>query len=343
MRNQSASAVPYWQLSGFYLTYFALLGALFPYWPLYLESLDFSPSRIGLLLAIPMVTKIIAPNVWGWLADHTGRRLQIIQYGSAAAFLSFAFIFLHQGFWMLILVLTAYSFFWNAVLPQHEVITVSYLDKQPEYYGRIRVWGSVGFIATVIGCGAWFENRGIGDFPIAGALLLAAIWGSSLLIPGDATPARGKRRPNHFRNECLRPVVIAFLLASCLLQIAHGVYYSFFSIFMAGHGFGRVSIGLLWAVGVAAEVLMFIVMHHLLGRLGVRLVLIVSVAAAVIRWLMIGHLADSLALLLIAQSLHAFTFSTYHSAAIESVRRLFSEANQARRKPSTALPVSNLR
>ncbi len=330
MSRASAAIVPYWQLSGFYFTYFALLGALFPYWSLYLESLGFSASEIGLLLAIPMVTKVIAPNVWGWLADHTGKRLQVIRYGSAAAFLSFAIIFIDQNFGMLVLVLGAYSFFWNAVLPQHEVITVGFLERNPEQYGRVRVWGSVGFILTVIGCGSWFQLQGIDNFPIAGAALLVAIWVSSLWIPDNGVSAKKVQTANNFIDECARPVVIAFLIAGCLLQVAHGVYYSFFSIYMESLGFTRTSIGLFWAIGVGAEIITFIFMHHFLLRAGVRAILIFSVVMAVIRWILIGHLAGVTAVLVIAQAMHAFTFGTFHSAAIESVRRLFSPGNQGK-------------
>ena len=77
--------VPYWRLSAFYLFYFATLGALVPYWGLYLKSLGFSAAEIGELLAILMATKFVAPNVWGWIADHRGRRMAIVRLASVIA------------------------------------------------------------------------------------------------------------------------------------------------------------------------------------------------------------------------------------------------------------------
>ena len=95
----------YWRLSGFYLFYFASLGALVPFWSLYLKSLDFSMTQIGQLIAILMATKIVAPNLWGWIADHTGHRMQIVRIASLLATVAFAGVFLGSSFWWLALVL----------------------------------------------------------------------------------------------------------------------------------------------------------------------------------------------------------------------------------------------
>ena len=176
-------AVPYWRLSGFYFFYFALLGGMYPYWPLYLQQLHFDAESIGFLLAIPMVTKVLAPNLWSWLADSTGRRLGIIQLGSLLGLLCFIGITIDQGFTWLVIVIISYSFFWNAVLPQAEVITLNFLGEHPERYSRLRLWGSVGFIAAVIGAGVLFERVGVTAFPWLSLALLASIFVASLTIP----------------------------------------------------------------------------------------------------------------------------------------------------------------
>ena len=86
----SHSRFLYWRLSGFYLFYFATLGALVPYWSLYLKDLGFNVAEIGELVAILMATKLVAPNVWGWIADHTGRRMAIIRLASFLSLILFA-------------------------------------------------------------------------------------------------------------------------------------------------------------------------------------------------------------------------------------------------------------
>ncbi len=321
--------VPYWRLSGFYFWYFALLGALFPYWSLYLQSLGYSPEQIGILMAIPMATKIFAPSIWGWLADHTHKRLAIVRIGSALAALCFSAIFISTSFWPLIFILVSYSFFWNAVLPQHEAVTLGFLPHQPERYSRIRLWGSVGFILAVIFCGVWFEYFGTGALPVVGLFLLTAIWASSMLVP---EPPRSLQHSAsvHFLAACRQPAVLAFLAGAFLMQLSHGVYYSFYSILMEQAGYSRSAIGVLWSVGVVAEVVVFIAMHNFLNRAGVRLILIVSLVIAVIRWLLIAHFNQVVILLVLAQVFHAFTFGTFHAASIEAVRRLFEPVHQGK-------------
>ena len=321
--------VPYWRLSAFYFCFFGLLGALYPYWSLYLKDKGFSASEIGLLLAIPMATKIIAPNLWGWLADHTGKRLLIIRLGALLSWLCFLGIFIDQSFLVIALVMMGYSFFWNAILPQHEVITISYLRDRPETYSRIRLWGSIGFIIFVLGGGAWFDSHDIETLPFVGLVLLVGIFLSSLFIPNS----RYEKHPKpavKFISNLKQPVVIAFLLAGALMQVSHGVYYSFFSIYMETYGFSRSGIGTLWSVGVIAEVCLFILMHQLLLKFGVRVIMLICLALATIRWLMIGYGADYLIILVIAQTFHAFTFGAFHAAAIECVRRLFESGNQGK-------------
>jgi PPP family 3-phenylpropionic acid transporter len=319
--------VPYWRLSGFYFFYFALLGGMYPYWPLYLQNEGFSAERIGFLLAIPMVTKVMAPNLWSWLADISGRRLAIIQLGSLLGFICFIGVMINHGFLWLAAVMIAYSFFWNAVLPQFEVITLNYLGEKPERYSRLRLWGSVGFIVAVIGAGWLYESFGVWVFPWVGLTLLASIFISSLLIPKPTSEGTRPQRESLWRAVCQTPV-IAFLLAGILLQAAHGAYYSFFSIYMEELGYTRTAIGFLWSIGVVAEVFIFIVMHNLLLSFGVRMVLIASLVLAALRWAIIGYSAENIWLLVFAQCLHAFTFGTFHAASIDTIRRLFKPGTQ---------------
>lgn len=327
MRDSNTQPLPYWRLSGFYFAYFALLGCTYPYWSLYFQSVGFAPEQIGLLLAVPMATKIIAPNIWGWLADHSGRRLDIIRLGSLLALLCFLGITWSPAFGWLVAVMASYSFFWNAVLPQHEVITLRFLAAAPERYSRIRLWGSIGFIVAVVAAGYGFDHFGIDVFPRFGAGLLAAILVSSLLIP---QPPAGDlvRSSRAFWKTVRLPAVRAFLVACILMQMAHGAYYSFFSLYLVDQGYSRFGVGLLWCVGVVAEVVIFIVMHRLLWRFGVRQILITSLLLAALRWFAIGNGVEWLWVLIVAQCLHAFSFGAFHASAIDTLRRLFGSGTQ---------------
>lgn len=316
------SAYPYWRLSSFYFWYFAALGIWVPFWGLYLESLSFSAQAIGALTAILSATKIFAPNVWDLLVDRFGHRLFIVQLGAFFSCLCFAGIFFDQSFWWLAVVVALFSFFWNAILSQFEVLTLTHLGQWFNRYSRVRVWGSLGFIIAVVLLGWVFERVGIGWFPVLLLLALGLMWLCSLAIP--ATPDRAMDRESRGVWVILRkPSVIVFLICSFLLQVAHGPYYTFFSIFLEKHGYSKVDIGLLWALGVFAEVILFLFMHRLLPVTGASVLLIWSLALAAVRWLLIAYGVESLPVMLFAQCLHAASFGSAHAAAIEFIRREF--------------------
>ncbi len=149
--------VPYWRLSSFYFFYFCLLGGTAPFLALYFHHLGFSAPRIGELVAIPMLMRCVAPNLWGWLGDRSGQRLAIVRFGAVCTALCFAGIFLGHSYAWLALIMAGHAFFWHAVLPQFEVITLAHLRGRTESYSRIRLWGSIGFICTVVGLGWLFE------------------------------------------------------------------------------------------------------------------------------------------------------------------------------------------
>ena len=321
--------MPYWRLSAFYLFYFALLGALVPYWGLFLRARGFDAVAIGELMAILMATKIVAPNIWGWLGDHLGHRMQIVRMASLVSVLVFSAMFVVEGFWAIALVMTLYSFFWNASLPQFEVITFTYLKQRVARYARIRVWGSIGFIATVVVLGVLVEHQGPEVILPSVLLIFAAIWLSTLLVR-DPDPEPHPQDQPSLATILKRPAIIGFFVAVFLMQVSHGPYYAFYSIFMQDHGYSETLIGQLWALGVLAEVGLFMVMHRLLDTFGARRVLIASLVLAGVRWLVIGNLAESLPMLLLAQLLHAATFGTFHAAGIHLVHHYFRGRHKGR-------------
>jgi PPP family 3-phenylpropionic acid transporter len=321
--------MPYWRLSSFYLFYFAALGALLPYWGLYLAQLGYAAAEIGMLMAIPMATKFAAPFVWGWLGDHLGQRMSIVRLGALMTALVFLSVFWLTGFWQLGLAMALFSFFWNAVLPQFEAVTLGYLGDRAERYARVRVWGSVGFILTVVLLGMAVDSRGPAVVLPALLAIYLSIWLASLLIRDPAPEVAHREQPS-ILSILRQPPVIAFFIVCFLLQAGHGTYYAFFSIYMAGEGYSKTLIGQLWALGVVAEVVVFLFMHRLLQQFGARRVLMVSLFLAIIRWLMIGNFPQSLAALLLAQCLHAATFGTFHASAIHLVHRYFRGRHQGR-------------
>ncbi len=321
--------MPYWRLSTFYLFFFASLGALLPYWALYLDALGFSAADIGELMALIMATKIIAPNVWGWIADHTGRRIAIVRIASFCAAVAFAGVFFGSSYWWLALIMMGFSFFWNASLPQFEATTLNYLGAHAHRYSRIRLWGSIGFICAVAGLGPLLDRHGVTLLPPVLLVLFAGIWLASLAVPErDAPPFDGRHEP--ILNVLKRPDVIALLVVCFLMQASHGPYYTFYSIYLQEHGYSRSVIGQLWALGVIAEVGVFLVMPRLLPWFGLRGLLLSGLVLASLRWVLIGWYVDAMPLLIAAQLLHAASFGLFHATAIQLIHRNFVGCHQGR-------------
>ncbi|HOB61062.1 MAG TPA: MFS transporter [Candidatus Competibacteraceae bacterium] len=334
LRLPPAAMLPfhlYLRLSGFYLFYFAALGVQLPYWGLYLQSLGFDPARIGELIAIPLATRLVAPTLWGWLSDHTGRRMQVIRWGCLASAATFSGVYaVGDSYGGLLLVTLIFSFFWNAVLPQFEAVTLDHLgEAQRHRYSRVRLWGSLGFIGAASGVGFLVQDWGAGIVPALLLALFVGLWINSLLAPEVRQVVVVQAAPSLLR-ALRQPAVIAFLTAGFFNQAAHGPYYGFFSLYLETCGYSRESIGLLWGLGVAMEVAMFMLFPRLLPRFGPRRLMLTALALAALRWLLIAHFARELPLLLFAQTLHAFSFGVFHAVSIHLIHQFFPGALQGR-------------
>ncbi len=321
--------IPYARLSAFYFFYFASLGAFIPFWSLYLQHLGLSAPRIGAAMAVVMATKIVAPNLWGWIADHYGQRMRIIRLAGLAAVACFAPLAFTRGFGWILFWLGAFAFFWNAALPQFEAVTLNHLGPDSHRYARVRLWGSVGFILAVAGLPHWLAGPGIEQLPAVVLGLLAGIWLNTLWVP-DHPGDPGAAPPLRLRAVLRRPATLA-LLAACLLgQASHGPYYAFFSIYLEAHGYSREAVGLYWALGVVAEVLVFLVIHRWLCRFGAERILLAALLLTALRWLLLAGFVEVAPVLLGAQLLHAASFGLLHASAIELVHRFFPGRLQGR-------------
>ncbi len=327
--NGGRPAVPYWRLGGFYLFFFAALGALMPYWGPYLRDAGFSSAEIGQLLAILHATKIVAPNVWGALADRLDRRMAVVRAASLVAFLGFSAILIAETYGAVALVMALFGFFWNAALPQYEANTFNHLRGREHLYGRIRLWGSIGFIIAVTGIGEALDRFGFDALPYLVLLIFGGLWLSSLIVP-EAGRSDGEGQGDGFWATLRRPAVIGFFLACFLNQMGHGPFYGFFSIYLEDHGYSGGLIGLLWAWGVVAEIGVFLVMHRLLPHFGARTLLVIALALGGVRWLMVAVWVDSAWLIALSQTFHAASFGVYHAVAIDTVNRFFTGRAQGR-------------
>jgi PPP family 3-phenylpropionic acid transporter len=180
--------IPYWRLSGYYFFYFAFVGAFSPYFSLYLQSVGSTAAQIAVLMSLMSVMRMLAPALWGALADRLGVRVPIVRLSALLSMLGFAG-FLVSDAYAALFASMAFLAFWSAALPLVETLTFAHLDGQSGRYGNIRVWGSVGFILAVLGLGYLLD-----DLPIRAVLwvtlaTLGGILACALVIPEARRPA----------------------------------------------------------------------------------------------------------------------------------------------------------
>ncbi|SCY41102.1 MFS transporter [Nitrosospira sp. Nsp13] len=321
--------IPYWSLSGFYFFHFAFIGAFAPYWSLYLKSLSFNAFQIGILMSLLHVTRVFAPAAWGWLADHTGKRLLIVQLAAIMGSISYCGVFFGESFAWMAATMALMSFFWSASLPLIEATTLSYLGESTAKYGRIRAWGSLGFIFAVISVGYLLDAMDIGSllWAVLGFKLGIIIF--SRQIP-DAEIALQPADNLSVRQIFKRPEVLAFFAACLLMALAHGPYYTFYSIYLVEHGYNKGLVGWLWAIGVICEIGVFFLMPQLMRRFGLKQIMIFSFSCAIARFLMIGWGVEWLTVVVLAQILHAATYGAHHATAMMLVHHFFRGRHQAK-------------
>ena len=325
----SATHNLHWRLSRFYFFYYFFVGSFVPYWGIYLQSQNFSPASIGILLSLFQISRIVAPNFWGWLADHTGHRVKWIKLTSFLGLIGFVGVFWAKGFFWIFLIMSALSLFTSSTLPLAESLTLAHLATTDGHYSRIRLWGSIGFITASLLLGYLIDLQGINILLWALLVAQAIIFFLSNTIP-EAQETHHEKNDLSIWKIIKTPSVVALLIGCTLMVSAHGVLYNFYSIYLKEHGYSGGTIGWLWAIGVICEIFIFMLMPKILHRYSLKAILLMSLFLGVIRFIFIGASPDHLFLLLIAQMFHAATFGSFHAASIEVIAYYFKGRNQAR-------------
>lgn len=332
MTDTVSATVPYRRLSFFYLLYFALLGCIAPFWGLYLQSQDFNPQQIGWLMAIFAGVRILAPNLWAYWAKYFSSPIIMVRVAGLLTAVCFSFIWLVSDFLGFALVMVAYGFFWAAMLPQYETITMQVLNNKIDQYSKIRLWGSIGFIAVVLLLGWLFDLLTITLLPIVMLVLMILICINSYVMSNRYSYSIHKSATERsgFRGYVFRTPVVIFILITVLSQISHGAYYTFFSIYLESLGYSSTEIGLLWALGVLAEVVLFWQFQHLMKYLSWRNWLVLSLILTAVRWWIIAEIPEQTGWLLLAQIAHAFSFGAMHVVSMRYIQHFFPPRLQAR-------------
>jgi PPP family 3-phenylpropionic acid transporter len=317
------------RLASFYFAYFLMLGGIAPFFSLYLNKLGFSGVQIGILLALMPLARVVAPPAWAWLADHQGSRRSLVRITTAAAAVSCAGFLFAKSFAALFVVIVFLNVFWCAALPLVEATTMAHLKGRLGDYGRIRVWGSVSFVLSVVALGQILDRTGILWLPVMLLVLFTVNAMAAWILPVDRAHAHHEEHAP-LVETLRRPEVLALFAACFLMAAAHGPYNTFYSIHLVEHGYSKSAVGWMWALSVLAEIMVFLLMPRLLRRFSIPAIMSFSLGCAVVRFLIVGWFTQYVVLTALAQTMHAATFGAHHAAALAAIHQFFRGRTQSR-------------
>ena len=313
----------------FLFAFYAHAGTFATYASLFFAARGMSAPQIGILMSLIQVMRIFGPNLWGWVADHTQRRVRVLRITGLAGLAAFSGIFYGHTFAQLFAAMVIVNLFTSAQAPLSEALMLDEMRGDLSNYGRIRLWGSVGFIVAVTLAGYGLEWFGVGALPWIAVSLLVGVVGAALRIrEAPRVPHAQPARP--LRSVLRQPAVIAFFAQAALMVGAHSSLYAFYSLYLEQNGYSKPVIGAMWSLGVLAEVVFFYFQAAVFRRIAVQSLLMLVFGVAVFRFVVIGVAAQWLAVLVLAQLLHAASFAAHHSASIMTMQRWFAGPLQAR-------------
>ena len=323
--------------------YFAAVGLFNPYAPLWFQSLGFSTLVIGAIASLQSWTRVIAPYAWSWAGDHSGRRAELIRLSGFGALLSALGLLAvpHLGIaglsnlvWAVAL-MTALLFMANSgVVPLYEALLAQALHTKDgidaRRYGRVRVWGSVGFMAAVLVFGALLERLGIAVFPAFVAAMNLLMLVAALRLPATRAEAVHDEAAPPVLPLLRRPEVAWFFASVFFTVLAHTSLYAFFSLYLVSLGYGKAAVGVLWAVSVVVEIAFFWTQGRWFPWLTPHRWLQVVAGVTALRFVVTAAGGSVVWLLVLAQASHAVTFAAHHAACIALVHRLFPDRLRGR-------------
>ena len=313
-----------WTVAAVLASYFCYVGVFSPYLSLYFLSKGFSVAQIGFLIALTSAVRMFGPLVWAWWSDRIARPNLLLRLSTAlmlVSLLSLPFLSSVSAYAIAIVCVFLAS---SAVGPISEALTLQVSKGDPGRYGRVRLWGSTGFVVGVMALGPMLDFTGVQTLPwwmIAAGVVVAVIpW----LFKDGPAQAKSLKPAMRIASVLMQPAVALFFASAFFMIFAHAALYTFYSLHLERLGFSKTHIGVFWSVGVLAEIALFYFQHILFNRFRLLHLLLFSFACAVIRMVLIGFAEASIVLLILAQLLHAVTFAVHHSASVGLLAQWFA-------------------
>jgi len=303
--------------SGFFFAYFACFGLVLPFLPYWMVSRGLDAEEAALILSSAFISKVFFGIGVGVLADATGHKKRWILGLSVLAFLGFGVFVQFETFWPMLMVWFVVGAIQTSHIPMVDGLAIAAARLGKLNYSNARLWGSVAFIASSTLSGLYITAFSIDAYPQLLLVLAAIVIVFSLSLPDIRPQSKPNRKLAFIELFKLRGFVAVVAVGS-LLQASHGALYAIGTLHWIKMGISESVIGLLWAQGVAAEVVLFAMGMWVLSKVGVKGLLWMAVIAGVVRWITLGYSSDIMVLFSI-QLLHAFTFAATHLAMTQYI------------------------
>ncbi|MFC4656398.1 MFS transporter [Rheinheimera marina] len=313
-----------------YFAYFAVLGIFVPYLPMFLDGRGFNSYQIGVLLAIVTAARIVGPSAWAMVVERCGDPVSVMRLGAILAAMGWAVSYFDVGYWPLVAAMALYSLFWTAILPQLEVSAFHFLKNDNKIYGRIRSFGSVGYILVVMLGGWLLQHLGSEFLPWSASVFLALLLWTLWLLPSFSIKSQPEAASIRFRSLFRHKTFLTFMGATFLMQLGFAPFYGFFMLYCRDLGYSGSFSGLMIAIAVLAEIVAFFFAGSILQRVHYRKLLMFCYGVTVVRWLIVAFLAADWYWLAFSMSFHAASFALAHSAAMQFVQNFFPPQQRSR-------------
>ena len=319
------------RVSAFYAAIFLVVGTHMPFLPIWLDWRGLSAAEIGLVFSAPYFIRLIVTPSVAFLADRRANHrgvIIVLAWGALASLLAMAPL---RSFWPILCASSLFTLFWSTVMPLTETVAMRGVRTAGLDYGRMRLWGSVSFIAASLG-GGFIVDWG-GPPAALGIILVGAA--ATLIVahllpragPNEsATPAAGSRlRLADAVRLIGNPLFLLFLFAIGMEQASHAVFYLFGTLHWRAQGYSAGTAGMLWAIAVVSEIGVFAYSSWCIGRVGILGLMLLGAAAGIVRWTAMA-LDPPLGVQMLLQTLHALTYGAAHLGAIHFIGKAVPQA-----------------
>lgn len=301
---------PALRMSLFFAVMFGTVGVHLPFWPVWLAGRGLSPADMGLVMATGLVVRGFTMPLIGSISDRAPDRRVVLVIASAVALLAGALFYHAQGIVDFMFATAVMTVGFGAVGPLAENQAMLLSSARQFDYGRVRALGSMGFVVCTVGAGYILAGRSPETVLAMVLAMVMLMLACSLALPA-APPGPPAARRGEIGPLLRQRPFLWLLLAVTLIQCSHAVLYAFGTLDMRRLGVGDGAIGVLWAVGVVAEIVLFWRGQHLLRRIDPVALLAIAGAGGVLRWSLMAMVTSTWGLALV-QLLHAATFGCCH-------------------------------